>query len=183
MRDHTVAEIRRIAAASGDKAPGRRIFERESGISESTWPGVYWARWGDALLEAGIAANAKQAKTDGDFLLGKIAEAVWHFGRTPTLIELRTYRQTDTEFPAHSTLAKHYPAKDDMIAALRAWIAERDGFDAIAALLPEDKPSAAQSERPVVGRSEDGFVYPINSGELYKVGRSDDAESRFKQSA
>lgn len=181
MRDHIVAEIRRIAAASGGKAPGRRIFERESGISESTWRGVYWARWGDALIEAGFAANSKQAKTDGDFLLGKIAEAVRHFGRTPTLIELRMYRQTDTEFPAHSTLAKHYPAKDDMIAALRAWIAERDDFDDIAALLPEDEPSASPIARPVVGKSEDGFVYLIKSGEFYKVGRSDDAERRFKQ--
>ncbi len=74
MRDHIISEIQRIAADSGGKAPGRRTFERETGITN--WYGVYWARWGDALAEAGFAANEKQAKTDTHFLLGKLAEAV-----------------------------------------------------------------------------------------------------------
>lgn len=181
MRDHILAEIRRIAEASGGKAPGRRTFERESGISESTWRGVHWARWGDALVEAGLSANKKQAKTDGDFLLGKVAEAARHFGRTPTLIELRMYRQHDADFPAHSTLAKHYPAKHDMIEALRAWIAERDGFDDVAALLPAAEPGAMPVVRSSPAKVEDGFVYLIKSGDFYKIGRSDDAERRFKQ--
>ena len=181
MREHILKEIRRIAANSGGKAPGRRIFERESGISESTWRGVHWARWGDALLEAGLSANSKQAKTDSDFLLGKVAEAFRYFGKTPTLIELRMYGRQDANFPAHSTLSNHYPTKEEMIEALRSWIAEREGFDDVATLLPPTKPKAAPSQQPLSSIAEDGFVYLIKSGEYYKIGRSNDVERRFKQ--
>lgn len=179
MRDFILQEIRRLASANGGQAPGRRTFERESGISEHQWRGRYWARWGDALVEAGLSANAKQGKTDSDFLLGKVAEAFRHFGREPTLIELRMYRQNDSEFPAHSTLAKHYPVKDDMIAALREWIAENDGYDDVAPMLPVVTRAPAAPRLP--SKTVEGFVYLIKSGDFYKIGRSDDAERRFKQ--
>ncbi len=179
MRDFILQEIRRLASANGGKAPGRQTFERETGISVHQWYGRFWARWGDALVEAGLSANTKQAKTDSDLLLGKVAEAFRHFGREPTLIELRMYRQRDPEFPSHSTLAKHYPAKDDMMIALREWIANRDGYDDVAEMLP----AAAlllSIPRPQ-SKSVEGVVYLIKSGDFFKIGRSDDAERRFKQ--
>ncbi|MBC9247191.1 GIY-YIG nuclease family protein [Paracoccus sp. 11-3] len=179
MRDFILQEIRRVASANGGKAPGRRTFERETGISVHQWRGRFWARWGDALIEAGLSANTKQAKTDSDFLLGKVAEAFRHFKREPTLIELRMYRQLDPELPTHSTLAKHYPAKDDMITALREWTANRDGYDDVAAMLPAAT-SSPSAPRPL-SKPVEGFVYLIKSGDYYKIGRSDDAERRFKQ--
>lgn len=89
------------------------------------------------------------------------------------------YRQHDPEFPAHSTLAKHYPAKDDMMTALREWIADRDGYDDVAAMLPAAT-SSLSTPRPL-SKPVEGFVYLIKSGDFYKIGRSDDAERRFKQ--
>ena len=176
MRDIIINEIQRIAAANG-QAPGRRSFEAATGIKESTWRGVYWARWGDALIEAGLSANSLRAKTDADFLLRKIAEAFRYFGRVPTLIELRMYRQHDDEFPSHSTLSNHFPTKEGMIEALRTWTNDHPAYADVAHMLPRTTTAAPR----IMSKSVDGYVYLIKSGDFYKIGRSDDAERRFKQ--
>lgn len=82
MKEQILREIRRLAAAKG-KPPGRRSFESETGIRESTWFGVYWPRWSDALAEAGLAANAYNKRLDEGFVLSKFADACRHFGRIP----------------------------------------------------------------------------------------------------
>ena len=48
-------DIRRTAAANGGAPLGKSAFFRETGIREGDWHGKYWARWGDALHEAGFA--------------------------------------------------------------------------------------------------------------------------------
>ncbi|WP_066798601.1 GIY-YIG nuclease family protein [Sphingomonas soli] len=178
MRDQIVAEIKRIAAATG-KAPGRTLFERETGIRTSQWLGIYWARWGDAVREAGLTANDLQGRTDNDFILEQIAHAARHFERAPTYAELRLYARTNEGFPAHSTIFNRFPAKDDMVVALREWIGDKPEFADVAALLPEPKPDRA-APRPTP-KGADGHVYLLKSGDHFKIGRSDELEQRVKE--
>jgi hypothetical protein len=179
MRDEIIAEIKRVAASTG-KAPGRRIFERETGIRPSAWLGVYWARWGDALREAGLDANDKQGRTDRDFIIEKIAAAVRHYGRTPAYSELRLYARTDPTFPAHSTISNRFQGKGDWIEALRDWVSGKPEYDDVAAMLPAPAPTAAPTINATTKPTE-GHVYLIKSGDFYKIGRSDELERRVKE--
>ncbi|MBV9991458.1 MAG: hypothetical protein JOZ72_09205 [Alphaproteobacteria bacterium] len=55
MNKQTVVdEIKRIALANKGKPPGEKLFRTETGIRQHEWRGKYWARWGDALRDAGF---------------------------------------------------------------------------------------------------------------------------------
>jgi len=60
---HILNEIHRLA--KNDVAPGQKLLASEAGIKPHYW-GKYWARWGDALVEAGYSTNDWQTKLDGD---------------------------------------------------------------------------------------------------------------------
>lgn len=177
VRDHIIAEIKRLAQENGGQAPGSRAFEIATGIKESQWYGVHWARWGDALEEAGFEANKFNARADADQMLRKVAEACRHFGRVPTYPEMKIYRQRDSRFPWASVIQNNYRTKDDLISALRDWLQQHADFADVAALLPP--PSAAKAPRAT--KPKDGSVYLIQSGKHYKIGRSDELERRVKE--
>jgi hypothetical protein len=46
-------------------------FNRETGIKMSDWRGKIWARWGDALREAGFLPNQLQTAYDEAMLIEK----------------------------------------------------------------------------------------------------------------
>lgn len=178
MRNHIVAEIRRLTAENGGRPPGRTAFERETGIRTSEWYGKYWARWGDALVEAGFQANERMRAADPEVLLWKVAEAYRHYGRIATHGELKLYRQIDASFPWTQTLDNTFGSKPTMVAALRDWCVRHGDFEDVAALLP------ATDEGPrgrTQARRADGSVYLIRSGANYKIGRSDELERRIKE--
>src|SRR6516225_1952297 len=100
MRDQILQNIRRLANESGGKAPGVRLFENQTGIGEAVWRGRYWARWGDALAEAGFAPNAWQGKHETELVLQKFVEVCRHYGRVPTVDEIKMYGREREGFPA-----------------------------------------------------------------------------------
>ena len=69
MRERILDEIRKFALANDGRVPGVRTFERETGIREGSWRGVLWARWSDAIREAGLEPNAKQGRIEEEFHL------------------------------------------------------------------------------------------------------------------
>ena len=178
MRERIIAEIRRLAEANGGQPPGRQVFEAQTGIRYAEWYGIHWARWGDAVVEAGFSPNSVQAKLDPDSILRQVAEAYRYFGRAATDGELRLYGRTRPDFPAHSTISSHFAGKAGLIAALRTWVSERPDFKDVSALLPSDVLAPAA---PRQAKSKDGSVYLIQSGPHYKIGRSDELERRVKE--
>jgi hypothetical protein len=178
MREQILEEIRRLAAANGGRPPGTRLFEREAGIRESEWHGIYWSRWSDALVEAGFSPNKMNPRIDRELLLRKLAQACRHYGKLPTGAELALYRrQVDTDFPNHRTVWNRF-RKSGLESALQAWVSDRDDFADVAAMLPQ------QATPPIVraaAPNKDGFVYLIRSGAHYKIGRSDELERRIKE--
>jgi hypothetical protein len=178
MRDRILAEIRRLALANGGQSPGRQVFEAHTGIRYAEWYGIYWARWGDAVAEAGFSPNSIQAKFNTEDLLKQVAEAYRHFGHVATDGELRLYGRSHPTFPAHSTITNHFRGKAGLLAAIREWLSTRHEYSDVAALLPADLPASSAPRR---AKTRDGSVYLIQSGSHYKIGRSDELERRVKE--
>jgi hypothetical protein len=179
MKVRIVAEIRRISEANGGRPPGRQKFEADTGIRTGEWLGVYWARWGDALTEAGYAPNEKQGKFDKNHVLRKLADSCRHFGHVPTSAEQKIYQRIDTAFPSHSTVSNHFPSKDELVEALRIWLVDNSEYDDVRVMLPSFvAPTPSTIRQPI---ADEGMVYLIKSGQYYKIGRSDELERRIKQ--
>jgi hypothetical protein len=47
-KESIISEIQRTASDNGGVPLGQKTFERETGISMSSWRGKYWRNWGDA---------------------------------------------------------------------------------------------------------------------------------------
>lgn len=178
MRNEIIDQIKRLAMANG-QAPGQKLFERETGIPAHAWIGKLWARWGDALIEAGYQPNAWQGRLDSDEVLNGIIEGIRHFGRFPSRHELMMYRQANAAVPSDNAIRRHFGRRDDLVAALAKHAADDPTYADILPFLPAVAPKPTTPR--VTTKPVDGYVYLIKSGDFYKVGRSDDAERRFKQ--
>lgn len=181
MRDHILSEIRRIASANGGKAPGRQRFEKETGIARSAWYGTYWARWGDAVREAGLDANERQSRIANETLLQHLAASAREFGGLPTYGEMRLFMRSRPAAPSWTTFENRFPTKADMAEALRGWAETSPENSDIIPLLPAVVLTAAPLNAVRKGARQDGYVYLIKSGDFYKIGRSDELERRVKE--
>lgn len=177
MRDEILAEIRKLTAANKGRPPGVRAFENETGIGEAAWRGRYWARWGDALVEAGFAPNAWQGKHDTEMVLQKFIEVCRHCKRIPTVDEIKMYGRGREGFPHAKAIYKHFGSKDALVQNLREWLEGKEEFADVAAMLGEVTKCSPEQAKT----ADEGLVYLIKSGAHYKIGRSDEIERRVKE--
>jgi hypothetical protein len=178
MREHIIKEIQRLAESNGGQPPGRRLFERETGITEGAWFGKYWARWSDAVAEAGYAPNTKNVKLDEQYVLEKLAEITRHYKKIPATMEMRLYKKANPEFPNEKTIVSHFGGKERLVARLAEWSLAHKEYADIAALLTH---VSAEPLSSASTKSAEGLVYLIRSGAHYKIGRSDELERRVKE--
>lgn len=180
MRERILHEIRRLAAENGGMTPGKALFQQETGIAERDWYGKLWLRWNDAVAEAGLTPNEKQERLSSELVLDKYAEVCRYYGKPPSRAELRHYARKTPGFIGHNTFANHFGSKDGIIVALRDRAIDRGETDLVA-ILPDVKSSQSSSAVPVSSKVHEGWVYLLQSGDYFKIGRSDDLEKRMKQ--
>jgi len=178
MRDHIIAEIRRLAAANGGKPPGKSAFQSQTGIGETKWSGVYWSKWGDALVEAGFAANEWTKRRDTSELVEQFAQITLTLGHVPTVRELKLLRRNgDETVPSTGIIGEHFNGQEGVVEALRELSYRDSAYERLRHLLPAPKPGV----RLPKSVTQDGWVYLVKSGEFYKIGRSDEIERRLKE--
>lgn len=183
-KQHILDEIQRTAAANGGRVLGRERFEKETGIKESDWRGKYWARWNDAVNEAGLSPNKLIAAYDDEHLLAKFAAFVRELGRFPTTSEMQLKRRRDADFPSQ-TVFERFGTKTQQARRVLEYCLDQGSYDDVAALC---KPFADQAATDSDNDTEDaeldfGFVYLIKSGRYYKIGRSNAAGRREREIA
>jgi hypothetical protein len=178
-REHIVDEIRRTAVDG--VALGRRRFEQETGIRPADWEGKYWARWSDAVIEAGFSANQRQARLDDDAVFEHLAVLVRDVGHYPVNNELRMRAREGDGFPNPNTISKRASSKKALIAMLAGWCRERAEFADVLAIvepLVEADPPSGEAESSVTDIVIVGYVYLLKSGKHYKIGRSNSVGRR-----
>src|SRR5262245_18851137 len=129
-KDHILAEIRRTAAENGGKPLGTARFETETGIRVPDCVGVHWARWGDALREAGFEPNELQGAYDTSHLLLKCAELALEMGHIPRRMELKLKRRRDPTFPSWNTF-RRLGTKTELVRQLSEFCRSTKGFDEV----------------------------------------------------
>ena len=117
-KNQILHEIKRTAVANGGDPLGFRKFESETGIKKSDWFGVHWARWNDAIREAGLAPNEMNAATPVAELLEKYANFVRELGRLPAIGDHRFRESRDPEFPEYGTFTNRIGSKPERVRQL-----------------------------------------------------------------
>lgn len=132
-KNSIIREIKRIASANGGKAPGRLVFEGETGIKQSDWYPDIWLRWGEALAEAGYAPNKLTGRIEDEVVIQKYIGLVRELNRFPILGEIRRKAKIDKSFPSHTRFDR-FGGKDKLIEAVVDYCRNNPGFDDILAL-------------------------------------------------
>lgn len=176
-----LAEIRRTASANGNAPLGRLAFFSATGIKESDWRGRYWARWNDAVREAGFTPNQKQEAYSSDDLIQRLVVLIREIGKFPTSSEIRLRASKDGNFPADKTFAR-FGNKRGLISAVVAYCQARTDFEDVLQLCEtETLPPIDRDDTPNDERF--GFVYLLRSGRHYKIGKTNAAGRRERELA
>jgi hypothetical protein len=178
-REYILGEIRRAAADNGGVPLGRVRFRQETGIKPSDWEGKFWARWGDALAEAGFEPNRLNSAYDEQSLIEQYIGLLRRLGHVPVISELRLAARNEG-LPNHKTFTAHLGQRATLVATVRAYCAERPGYEDVMAILGETA-QIQSADLPAPRETIEGTfgcVYLVKTGRYYKVGRSNAAGRR-----
>lgn len=182
-KQHILDEIRRTAESNGGEPLGRSAFLNSTGIREVDWRGRYWARWSEAVREAGYAPNALQGSHSEELLLGKLAVLTRERGRIPTWSELVLARTQDATIPNEKAY-RRFGRKADVARKLMEFCEAHPEYSDVAGMCEPAmsnesaaEPAARESDTDV----EFGFVYLLKSGRYYKIGRTNAAGRRERE--
>ena len=177
-KEAILAEIKRVAAANNGVPPGSQRFTTETGIGESAWSGKYWARWGDALREAGFSPNVWQVPYSDDVFIQSYIRLIRKLGHFPAVRELSLKRRQDSSFPSSGTFLR-FGSKPTAAKRIIEFCRKNSGYeDVIKICEPVAAKSPAREDKVSTYQAVAGFVYLIKSGRHYKIGRSNSAGRR-----
>ncbi len=178
-KEEIIYEIRRLAAANEGKPPGRLTFETEVGVREHEWRGRHWARWSDAVREAGFQPNQKATAYGKAHLAEKLIGLIRKIEHFPTSSELRLEATRNPDFPSEMAF-RRLGGKLALIDLAKTYADAHPEFSDVLAHCTdvhetlEPKNSTAKPPNAV----SEGFVYLMKSGRFYKIGRSNAAGRR-----
>jgi len=182
-REHILAEIRRTAALNDGVALGTERLFQETGIKISDWIGKLWARWGDAVSEAGCVPNELRGRFDDNFVLEKYALLVRELQKIPVKSELQLKSRQDKSFPSHNVFER-FGGKQVLIEKLVEF-SEKDEFfhDVLVIALPSLKSTREDLDIDSGNEADEsiGFIYMLKAGRNFKVGRSNSFDRRSRE--
>jgi Meiotically up-regulated gene 113 len=185
-KSHIPAEIVRTAKENGGIALGRARFFTETGIKDGDWLGKFWARWSDAVQEAGFEPNLYQGAFSDEAILEKLASYTLELGHFPTTSELKLKKRSDPSFPT-ARVFERFGLKRALSGKLAKFCDGRPEYALVAEVCGsapqgDDRDSRRDSS---TGRADQelGYVYLLKSGRFFKIGRSNAVGRRERELA
>jgi hypothetical protein len=183
-REEILSEIRKFVSANGGEIPGERTFVAATRIKQSAWKGKYWARWTDAVREAGYNPNAMQQRIPDDEMVRQLAGFISELGHFPVRDEINIQGRATPGFPVWQTIKRRYGGMPQTAAALLHF-SRTAGDTALTKLCEARLESEALKPKPAANRQPQtadraGFVYLKYSPSLrlYKIGKANDPVKR-----
>lgn len=180
-KEYILQEIVRTTEENSGKPLGAKRFENETGIKHADWCGRYWAKWSDAVREAGHEPQEFNQPYDEEYLLTKIIDLIRELGKFPSSNELRLKVHNDATYPSKNVFDR-LGRKNDRIRKIIEYCDGRSGFsDVLEICQPLYRADAEinNGEKENAADENFGFVYLMKSGNYYKVGRSNSADRRL----
>ncbi|MFH2049461.1 MAG: GIY-YIG nuclease family protein [bacterium] len=183
-KSHIIAEIKRTTKNNNGSPLGISRFKQETGIQKYDWLGKYWARWGDALKEAGFEPNTLRGRRDENELLVNLVQLTRHFGHFPYSNEIKLWGRENPGFPSHNTF-RRFGKKKDQLERLVEYTKQHGYSDVEKICIGElslisAKHNQNENDNDNVINSEQiiGYVYLLRSEKFYKIGRTTSLERR-----
>jgi hypothetical protein len=171
-KDHIIAEIQRTAAANDGQPLGSGRFEKETGIKRYDWYGKYWARWSDAITEAGLPPNEFTKPFNDEFLIETLANLVRELGRFPVEAELQMRSRSEPSFPNYRVFSR-LGRKAELAAKVIDFCNSRGCLEDVAEICRpvtiEPKPELVDNDCDGRDDEQFGHVYLFKSGKYYKI--------------
>jgi len=181
-REEILSEIRKFVAAHDGEIPGQRTFVVTTRIKPSAWMGKFWARWSDAVREAGYDPNAMNQKIPDEDVLEKLAAFITDLARFPVRDEINMHARKVAGFPVWQTIKKRYGGMPETATALLEF-SRKTGNTALSELCEARLKREALKPIPkfqggTLGKA--GFVYLKYSPSLrlYKIGKANNPHKR-----
>jgi hypothetical protein len=173
-KEHILQEIKRTTEENGGVPLGRLKFLHETGIREADWLGKHWARWSDAIREAGYTPNQMNTAYDDSFLFERFVELARELRRLPAKGDFLMKTRRDSAFPNAKTFER-FGSKRELVNGVASFCKGRSGYEDILLLCEDYTPRSNESSEmadPDPAPAEIGEVYLMKSGKFYKLGRS-----------
>ena len=167
-KQHIIDEIHRTA--QDGKALGQARFTAETGIKINEWLGKYWARWGDALVEAGYTQNEWQLAHDKSHIFESLLRLARKYGKFPTPAEIGLERSANPKIPSYDSVVR-IGKKTELIKELLNYCITHEGYKDVEEVL-RATPAKIDLKKPTKSDASltGGYVYLVSAQNAYKIG-------------
>lgn len=180
-KQHILSEIQRLATIYGGRLSFRKFCE-ESGLKEHQILGMHWARWNDALAEAGVKNTNSffQPKTDDDAVIEAIAQFIKQLGKWPTDNDLLIERRRNEAFPSIKVI-RRVRATSPLAPRIVSYCGDQPNLSTVAQIAEEIAKKEIVEHSSSNGPSISGYVYLMKTGRRYKIGRTNSPSRRHRE--
>jgi hypothetical protein len=186
-KDYIISEIKRTAQNNDDAPLGIDRFREETGIEKKDWYGIYWAKWSDAQIEAGLVPNQFSTPAfEKEWVIEKVISLIRELGHFPTRPEFKLKRRKDSDFPTTTTLRNRFGKKSELASTVSAYCDTKLGYSDIKEICSliineDDNHQDLNDVNPEISSIKLGFVYLLQHDKVYKIGKSIDITRRYKE--